>query len=97
MDKNLPLHQRGKTLSMPRLRGVGMLIGSRALKSLISIEKIQPRMIESTFNGSPSATIISWHSRASVSEETEFIAFYDELSSLVHSTPKHNILFIAGT
>ena len=31
--------------------GVGMLIGPRALKSLNSIERIQPRMMAATFNG----------------------------------------------
>ena len=35
--------------------GVGMLIGPRALKSLNSIEKIQPRMMVAAFNGNPSA------------------------------------------
>ena len=43
--------------------GVGMLIGPRALKSLNSIEKIQPRMMVATFNGNPvpqsSATVLS--------------------------------------
>ena len=34
--------------------GVGMLIGPQALKSLDSIEKIQPRMMVATFNGNPS-------------------------------------------
>ena len=31
-----------------------------------------------------------------VSEETELVAFYDELSSLVRSIPKHNVLVIGG-
>ena len=31
--------------------GVGMLIGPRALKTLNSIERIQPRMMVATFNG----------------------------------------------
>ena len=31
-----------------------------------------------------------------VSEETELVAFYDELSSLVRSIPKHNMLVIGG-
>ena len=31
--------------------GVGMLIGPRALKTLNSIERIQPRMMAATFNG----------------------------------------------
>ena len=49
-----------------------------------------------TFNGNPSATIISCYSATNVSEETELITFYDELSSLVRSIPKHNVLVIGG-
>ena len=75
---------------------VGILIGPRALKSLNSIEKIQPRMMVATFNGNHRATIISCYSPTNVSEETELIAFYVELSSLVRSIPKHNILVIGG-
>ena len=71
-----------------------MLIGPQALKSLKSIEKINPRMIVATFNGNPKATIISCYSPTNVSEETELIAFYDELSSLVCSILKHNVLVI---
>ena len=37
---------------------VGMFIGSRALKSLNIIEKIQPRMMVATGNGNPSTMII---------------------------------------
>ena len=33
--------------------GVGLLIGPRALKTLNSIEKIQPRMMAATFNATP--------------------------------------------
>ena len=52
---------------------------------------MQPRMMVATFNGNPSASIISCYSPTNVSEETELIAFYDELSSLVHSIPKHKV------
>ena len=45
-----------------------------------------------TLNANPSATIISCYSPTNVSEETDLIAFYDELSSLVRSIPKHNVL-----
>ena len=62
--------------------GVGMLIGPRTLKTLNSIERIQPRMIAATFNGNPKATIISCYSPTNVSEETELVTFYEELSSL---------------
>ena len=47
-----------------------------------------------TFNGNPRATIISCYSPTNVSEETELVAFYDELSSLVRSIPKHSVLVI---
>ena len=49
-----------------------------------------------TFNGNPRATIISYYSPTIVSEETELIAFYGELSSLMRSIPKHNVLVIGG-
>ena len=76
--------------------GVGMLLGPQTLKSLNSKEKIQPRMMVATFNGNPSSTIISCYSPTNVSEETDLIAFFDELSSLVRSIPKHNVLVIGG-
>ena len=47
-----------------------------------------------TFNGNPRATNVSCYSPTNVSEETELVAFYDELSSLVRSIPKHNMLVI---
>ena len=96
-----------------------MLIKPQALKSLNSIEEIQPRKMIlftnpsaragydtmsifkrrkmiATFNGNPSATIISCYSPTNVSEETDLVAFYNELSSLVCSIPKHNVLVIGG-
>ena len=60
--------------------GVGMLVGPWALKSLISIEKIQLGMILAIFNGNPGATIISCYSPTNVREETDLINFYNELS-----------------
>ena len=76
--------------------GVGMLIGPQASKSLNSIEKIHLRMMVATFKGNPRATIISCYSPTNASEETELITFYDKLSSLVRSIPKHNVLVIGG-
>ena len=73
-----------------------MLIGPRALKTLNSIERIQPRMLAATFNGNPRATIISCYSPTNVSKETELVAFCNELSSLVRRIPKLNQLVIGG-
>ena len=53
-------------------------------------------MLAATFNGNPIVTIISCSSPTNVSEETELVTFYDELSSLVRSIPKHNLLVIGG-
>ena len=53
-------------------------------------------MMAATFNGNPRATIISCNSPTNVSEETELVTFYDELSSLVRSIPKHKMLVIGG-
>ena len=53
-------------------------------------------MMIATFSGNPSATIISCNSPTNVSEETDLIAFYNELSSLVRGIPKHNVLVIGG-
>ena len=52
-------------------------------------------MIVATFDGNTRATIICY-SPSNVSEETELIAFYDVLSSLIRSIPKHNLLVIGG-
>ena len=73
-----------------------MLIGPQALKSLNSIEKIHSWMMVATFNANPRATILSCYRPTNVSEETELIAFYDEISSLVRSIPKNSVLVIGG-
>ena len=49
-----------------------------------------------TFNGNPSATIISSYSPTNYSEETDLIDFYNDLCCLFHSIPKHNVLVISG-
>ena len=76
--------------------GVGMLLSPHILKSLNSIQKIQPKMIIVKFNSNPSTTIIFKYSPTNVSDETDLFTFYNELSSLVHSIPENNILIIGG-
>ena len=53
-------------------------------------------MMVATFNGNPSATIISCYSPTNGSEETELFALNDELSSLVRSILIHNVFVIGG-
>ena len=73
-----------------------MLLSPTAMKSLNSIEKIQPRVIIATFNGNPATTIISCYSPTNMADEEDVSIFYQELSSLVRQIPKHNIIIIGG-
>ena len=91
VDGRLSQHPYRKTIVNTAIGSVGMLIGPRALKSLNSIEKIQPRIY-----GNHSAKIISCYSPTNVSEETDLIAFYNVLASFVRSIPKHKVLIIGG-
>ena len=63
--------------------GIGVLLSPHVLKSLNSIEKIQPRMMVAKLNGKPRVTIIFCFSPSNVSDETDLISFYNEQSSLV--------------
>ena len=85
-----------KNFVIPVIRGVGMLIGPPVLKLLNNIDKIQPKMMIVMFNDKAGTTIISSNNPTNASDETDVDAFYNELSSLVRSIPKHNVLIIGG-
>ena len=53
-------------------------------------------MMIATFEGNPNVRIISCYCPINVREETDLIAFYDELSSLARSIPKNNVFVIGG-
>ena len=48
------------------------------------------------FNGNPSTLIISYYSSTNASDETDLNTFCNELSSLICSLPKYNVLIIWG-
>ena len=62
---------------------------------IYTVREIQPRIMVATFNGNPSTTIICY-SPINTSDETDLDAIYNELSSLVFSIPKQNVLIIDG-
>ena len=74
--------------------GVGMLLSPHATKSLNSIEKVTPQILVATFHSNPEPTLISCYNPTNISDEQEIIYFYDDLSSLVRSVPKHSALII---
>ena len=76
---------------------VGILIGPRVLKSLNSIERIQPKMMVATFNGNPRATIISCYSpqmtnmriSSTYTSRQQRIVFQQNLELNIESHGKH--------
>ena len=73
-----------------------MLLSPHATKSLNGIEKITSRILIATFHGNPETTLISCYSPTNIADEQKVINVYDDLSSLVRSVPKHNVLIVGG-
>ena len=71
---------------------VGMFLSPRALESLNNIEKIQLRMMCTSFKGNGYKAIVYCYSLTNASDESDIIIFYNELSSLVRHIPKCNVL-----
>ena len=77
--------------------GVGILLSPRAQKALNNIETITPRIMITSFNGNPKATVISCYSYTNVHDDEEDVkTFYETLTSLIRQVPKHNVLFLGG-
>ena len=69
MDGCLSQYMHGKTVKGV-IGGVGIFLSLRNLKSLNSIEKIQPRIMVGIFNDNPSRTIISSYSPTNACDKT---------------------------
>ena len=78
------------------IRGVGFILSPKGYQSLNKIESINPRILIASFNGNPSTDIICCYSPTNVAEEDSVKEFYAELSELVKSIPKHNLVIIGG-
>ena len=106
-DLNLKFHEMGngwtfisasawKNSGNSTIGGVGMLLSPNAQKTLMNIEKISSRIVIASFNGNPHTTVISCYSPTNVCDEQEVDDFYNDLSSLVRTVPKHNVLILGG-
>ena len=76
--------------------GVGMLLSPHNTKSLNSIEKITAQILVATFHGNTEPALISCCCPTNITDEQDVIDFYDDLSSLIRSVPKDNVLIIGG-
>ena len=96
MNRCLSQHLHGKSSVNAAIWTVGMLLSSHTIKSLHSIEKIQPRMTVAMFNDNRITAIIFSYNPTNASNETYLITFCNELSFLAPSVSKHNVLIIGG-
>ena len=76
--------------------GVGFLVSPKAQKSLLSVEKINSRIILLHLNGSPNITVICVYAPTNTSEASDKASFYASLSRTVASIPPHNLLAVCG-
>ena len=76
--------------------GVGFLISPRAHKSLLSVEKINSRIILLHLDGNPKLTVISAYAPTNCSDPSDKSSFYASLNRTVSSVPPHNLLAIGG-
>lgn len=78
------------------IRGVGIAINSKILPLLLSVKKMDERIIVATFKGNPKTVVISCHSPHNARPEEEVVNFYNKLSNVVEDIPPHAMLLIGG-
>lgn len=78
--------------------GVDVPFSTLALKSINSIQEIEPRIITANFMGNLTTTIVkfSCYSPTNSSDEDNTLQFYQSLSSLEKLVSKHNLLIMGG-
>ena len=69
------LVSRWKNFTNATIGDVEMLLSPRALRSLNSIERIQPRMMSATYDGNPCAANISCYSLTNARDEMDITIF----------------------
>src|SRR5205807_775345 len=79
------------------MKGVGMLLSTKARKSLMGYNPINSRLITARFKATPfNITIINVYAPTSDASEEDIETFYDNLEDAVARTPKKDMLIITG-
>lgn len=78
------------------IHGVGISVQSKLLPLLLSVEKIDDRIVSATFKGNPKTTIISCYSPYSRLSDEALDEFYNKLSRAIEEVPIHSMLLIGG-
>ncbi|CAF4681178.1 unnamed protein product [Rotaria sp. Silwood2] len=78
-------------------KGVGMLLSTRAWKSLLGYNPVNSRLITARFKATPfNITIINVYAPTFDTSENEIEAFYDNLENAMKKIQKKDILIITG-
>ncbi|CAF1329573.1 unnamed protein product [Adineta ricciae] len=79
------------------MRGVGMLLSTRARKVLIGYNPINSKLITARFMAIPfNITVINVYAPTSEASNDDIETFYDDLEDTILKTPKKDILIITG-
>ncbi|XP_063687769.1 craniofacial development protein 2-like [Bolinopsis microptera] len=76
--------------------GVGFLLSPRIQKSLLSVEKVNSRIILLHVNGNPRLTVLSCYAPTNCSDIEDKTAFYNALTRIISKVPPHNMLAVCG-
>ena len=76
--------------------GVGFLLSPRIQKSLLSVEKINSRIVILHINGNPRLSVICCYSPTNSSSDEDKDIFHRKLSLTIDSVPPHNMLAVCG-
>ncbi|CAF2515297.1 unnamed protein product [Rotaria sp. Silwood2] len=83
--------------SNTHIRGVGMLLSTRAQKALVGYNPINSRLITARFMATPcNKTVVNVYAPTSDASREDIETFYDDLEGTILKTPKKDILIITG-
>ena len=78
------------------VRGAAITINSKLLPLLVSVKKLDERIVKATFKGNPKTVVISCYSPHNNMPEEDIVNFYNKLSIAVKDVPPHAMLTIGG-
>ena len=76
--------------------GVGIMLSSKAKRSLSNVLAHTDRILIANFQGNPAVTVIVNYSPTNVTEEDIVEEHHDNLRKAIDSVPAHNVLLIVG-
>ncbi|XP_015753298.1 PREDICTED: uncharacterized protein LOC107333054 [Acropora digitifera] len=76
--------------------GVGILLGAKASRALISVRSHSDRILVANFKGNPASTVITVYSPTNTAEDKTIEAFYECLKRAIESVPAHNVQILLG-